>query len=240
MLPASVLAIGSLMAGRSPRSHLHPRDAAPRAAPPRCCTAPSAEPPEEEPRKVQGGDQPRKLLTTLQTTRQRAAPSAGTGAVQLARFAPSPRGRDGGGTPLPRSSTKRQKIIALFRGAQEAIGRDDLPKARVLLRHCLEIDQVTSCPSRLAMALGRTSRTPIAARGPSRPTHPLALAGVGAGAPTLTLALPQTPRRTRTPGWRWRGWRRERAWLLLGLGLLTLTLTLNPNPNPTPNPDPNP
>ena len=146
MLPASVLAIGSLIAGRSPRSHLHPRDAAPRAAPPRCCTAPSAEPPEEEPRKVQGGDQPRKLLTTLQTTRQRAAPSAGTGAVQLARFAPSPRGRDGGGTPLPRSSTKRQKIIALFRGAQEAIGRDDLPKARVLLRHCLEIDQVTSCP----------------------------------------------------------------------------------------------
>ena len=188
------------------------------------------------------GDQPRKLLTTLQTTRQRAAPSAGTGAVQLARFAPSPRGRDGGGTPLPRSSTKRQKIIALFRGAQEAIGRDDLPKARVLLRHCLEIDQVTSCPSRLAMALGRTSRTPIAARGPSRPTHPLALAGVGAGALnlTLTLALPQTPRRTRTPGWRWRGWRRERAWLLLGLGLLTLTLTLNPNPNPTPNPNPNP
>ena len=188
------------------------------------------------------GDQPRKLLTTLQTTRQRADPSAGTGAVQLARFAPSPRGRDGGGTPLPRSSTKRQKIIALFRGAQEAIGRDDLPKARVLLRHCLEIDQVTSCPSRLAMALGRTSRTPIAARGPSRPTHPLALAGVGAGALnlTLTLALPQTPRRTRTPGWRWRGWRRERAWLLLGLGLLTLTLTLNPNPNPTPNPNPNP
>ena len=166
MLP-SVLAIGSLIAGRSPRSHLHPRDAAPRAAPPRCCTAPSAEPPEEEPRKVQGGDQPRKLLTTLQTTRQRAAPSAGTGAVQLARFAPSPRGRDGGGTPLPRSSTKRQKIIALFRGAQEAIGRDDLPKARVLLRHCLEIDQVTSCPSRLAMALGRTSRT-------HRCTRPLA------------------------------------------------------------------
>ena len=148
MLPASVLAIGSLIAGRSPRSHLHPRDAAPRAAPPRCCTAPTAEPPEEQPRKVQGGDQPRKLLTTLQTTRQRAAPSAGTGAVQLARFAPSPRGRDGGGTPLPRSSTKRQKIIALFRGAQEAIGRDDLPKARVLLRHCLEIDQVTSCPPR--------------------------------------------------------------------------------------------
>lgn len=44
----------------------------------------------------------------------------------------------------PRSTTKRQKIIALFRGAQEAIGRDDLLKARVLLRHCLEIDQADS------------------------------------------------------------------------------------------------
>ena len=133
MLPASVLAIGSLIGSRPPRSQLH----APRAAPPCCCAAPTSSEPSEEP--------PRKLLTTLETTRQRTATGAGTGAVQLARVAPNPRARGGGGAPTPpRSSSKRQKIIALFRGAQEAIGRDDLPKARVLLRHCLEIDQADS------------------------------------------------------------------------------------------------
>ena len=144
MLPASVLAIGSLIAGRPPRSHLHARADLPRAAPPCCCAAPTAEPPEEQPGKLQGGDQPRELLTTLQTTSQRSRTGASTGAVQLARYAPNPRGRGGGARMPPRSTTKRQKIIALFRGAQEAIGRDDLLKARVLLRHCLEIDQADS------------------------------------------------------------------------------------------------
>ena len=186
MLPSSLLAIGSMVVGRPPRSHLHAR-----APVPCCCIAPTrpAVPPEDHPRS--GG--------------------AGRGRVQLARVPPT-RGRGGGrsrGAPRsePRrtSSSARSKIIALFRGAQEAIGRGDLPKARVLLRHCLEIDQVAPLSSK-PEPRAHPSAQP-SALSPSRSTR---------APPAHVRVHPQPsarprPRPTRTRGSRWRAWRRARA-----------------------------
>ena len=155
MWPASLLAIGSLIAGRPSRSQLNAR-----STPPCCCTAPARPdgPPEDHARRGEAGR------------------------VQLARAA-GPR-RRGGGAATKRSPSDRAKIIALFRGAQEALGRDDLAKARVLLRHCLEIDEVRELPPLTrpstprphpnarpsALRPARSTRTPTSSTPPLGPT----------------------------------------------------------------------
>ena len=50
-----------------------------------------------------------------------------------------------------RFSTKKQRVLQLFRRAQEAIGHDDLPQARKLLNDCLDLD-VADAHSWLALA----------------------------------------------------------------------------------------
>ena len=113
MLPTVLAGVGSLLVrSHLPRAHLHVRATA------SCCAVPTISEPAVQPDGPHSGG---------------GGSPSGHRRVRL----PSTQRRDGS----RRSPSKKQRILALFRRAQQAISNDDLPEARQLLHGCLEIDR---------------------------------------------------------------------------------------------------